>query len=120
MRTTDEAERWEYSEEGRERVHPDGEDVDWRRNTPGGAGWRPISEYRNIERPRRDLAWRLGAQTPRFFVALFQHAPRSTRFPSGSGAKGGLQDIACSTFPIQYLLSPLFSSAIPTMLLLTR
>lgn len=34
--------------------------------------------------------------------------PRSTRFPSGSGAKGGLEDIACSTFPIQYLLSPLF------------
>lgn len=56
-------------------MHSDGEDVGWRRNTPGGAGWRPISGYRNIERPRRDLAWRLGAQTPRFFVALFQHAP---------------------------------------------
>lgn len=56
-------------------MHRDGENVDWRRNTPGGAGWRPISGYRNIERPRRDLAWRLGAQTPRFFVALFQHAP---------------------------------------------
>ena len=76
------------------------------RNTPGAAWRRPISGYRNIERPRGDSACK-----PYGFSWLYSSvAAFNEVFHRCAGVqKAGLEDIARSTFRIQYPLSPLFS-----------
>lgn len=73
----------------------------------------PISGYRNIERPR-------GMQTPRFFMALFQHTPDQRGFSP-------VQREASRILPARHLESNIYyrhffppPSAISSMRLLTR
>ena len=86
-------------------MHPDGKDAASAVEETLLAWRRPISGYRNIERPRG----RFGMQTLRFFMALFQRGRVQRGFSPVPVQKPGLEDIARSTFRIQYPLSPLFS-----------